>query len=261
MALMSTANARSLPVMISTLTLMAATSALGENKAFSLAQQNALVHKYCAVCHTDASRNGGLSLEHYDAGTPDPALAAMLLSKLRNGAMGAAGLGIPDKATSDAWIAATTTQAEGAKLWSVIRGDEAESKILIASVIREVAPRIPGTDSPVYRLTLMCDASKRQGEMQLTWSPQPQTERTFWVAVDGKPEIAHRLEGTEKMGNGTAGTSGRAGTILNAPLSQKTLTVKDLFPSEAVAFPVGELDQQVRRQLATCFASDSQANR
>jgi hypothetical protein len=262
MILRPSANARTSRVLvITTLILVASTPALGENKIFSVAQQNVLVHKYCAVCHTDASRNGGLSLEHYDAGTPDPAMAAMLLSKLRNGAMGAAGLGVPDKATGDAWTSATTTQAEGAKQWSVIRRDGAESKTLVASIIREVAPRIPGTDSPVYRLTLTCDASKRQGEMQLTWSPQPQTDRTFRVAVDGKPGIAQRLQGTEKMGNGTAGTSGRAGTILNAPLPEKDLTVKDLFPSETVVFPVSELDHQVRRQLATCFSRDTEANR
>src|SRR3954467_13707867 len=84
------------------------------------AQQNSLVHKYCAVCHTDAAKNGGLSLEHYDAAQVDPPLAAMLFSKLRNGAMGAAGLGIPDSATRDAWMAATATQAEQAKNWIVI---------------------------------------------------------------------------------------------------------------------------------------------
>ena len=71
-------------------------------------QQNALVRRCCAVCHTDAVKNGGLSLEYYDAARIDPALAAMLLSKLRNNAMGAAGLGIPDKPTRDAWVAATT---------------------------------------------------------------------------------------------------------------------------------------------------------
>ena len=253
-------NTRILRVPVIACVAFAATaSALAENEAFSVARQNALIHRYCAVCHTDSSRNGDLSLEHYDAGTSDPALAAMLLSKLRNGAMGAAGLGIPDKATSDAWITATAAQAEGATQWSVIRRTEAGSKVLRASIIREVASREPGTDAPVYRLTLVCNVSKRQGEMQLTWSPQPQTDRTFWVAVDGKPGTAHRLEGTEKMGNGTAGMSGRAGTILNVPLPQGTLTVKDLFPSEAVAFPVGELDQQVRRQLAASFSADTEA--
>ena len=67
-------------------------------------QQNTLVHKYCAVCHTDAVRNGGLSLQHYEAAQADPALAAMLLSKLRNGAMGAAGRGVPDPAAQSGWV-------------------------------------------------------------------------------------------------------------------------------------------------------------
>ena len=49
------------------------------------AQQNALVQKYCAVCHNDAHVNGGLSLEHFDAAQPDPGVAAMLVSKLTNG--------------------------------------------------------------------------------------------------------------------------------------------------------------------------------
>ena len=66
-------------------------------------EQQALVRKYCAVCHSDAAMNGGLSLQHYDPAVPNPALAAMLLSKLQNGAMGAAGLGIPEKPARDAW--------------------------------------------------------------------------------------------------------------------------------------------------------------
>jgi hypothetical protein len=64
----------------------------------SAAEQNALVKKCCAVCHTDAGKNGGLSLEHYDAAKRDPGLAAMVLSKLNNGAIEAAGNGVPDKA-------------------------------------------------------------------------------------------------------------------------------------------------------------------
>jgi cytochrome c551/c552 len=49
------------------------------------AQQNALVQKYCAVCHTDAVKNGGLSLEHFDAAHAAPSLTAMLLSKVTGG--------------------------------------------------------------------------------------------------------------------------------------------------------------------------------
>jgi hypothetical protein len=53
--------------------------------AMPAAQQNALVQKYCAVCHTDAARNGGLSLEHFDAAQAAPSLAAMMVSKLTSG--------------------------------------------------------------------------------------------------------------------------------------------------------------------------------
>src|SRR5579871_700018 len=94
--------------------LVAAANLATSAELMSPTRQNALVQKYCAVCHTDAVRNGGLSLQHYDAAGRDPALAAMLLSKLRGGAMGAAGLGIPDKTTQAEWIAATTAQAVGA---------------------------------------------------------------------------------------------------------------------------------------------------
>src|SRR3982751_3923908 len=104
-------------------TLLAASLARPASAAdrMPVAQQNALVQQYCAVCHTDAAKNGGLSLEHYDAAQVNPPLAAMLLSKLRNGAMGAAGLGIPDPATRDAGVAATTAQAQRANAWTVIR--------------------------------------------------------------------------------------------------------------------------------------------
>jgi hypothetical protein len=42
------------------------------------AQQNSVVRKYCASCHSDALMYGGLSLEHFDAAHPEPSLAAML---------------------------------------------------------------------------------------------------------------------------------------------------------------------------------------
>jgi len=221
------------------------------------AQQNALVQKYCAVCHTDSVKNGGLSLAHYDATELNPALAAMLLSKLRNGAMGAAGLGIPDPTTREAWVAATATQAENAKGWTVLRSEVPASKahIVTASMVREVAPRQANTDSPVYRLTFSCDSVSRKGEVQLTWSPAPQTDRAFSVAVDGNQAIPHRLEGREeKMGNGAVLTSGLASAVLHAPWADRTLTVRDLFAGETVEFPVGELGPADRLQLAACFA-------
>lgn len=213
-------------------------------------RQTALVMKYCAVCHSDAVRNGGLSLQHYDASKSDPALAAMLLSKLRVGAMGAAGLGVPDKETQEAWIAATTLQAEGARNWTVTRN---EARVT-ASIVRDVDPRRSGMPAPLYRLTLACDTASHQGGMQMTWSPDPQTNRTFTVSADGAV-TSQRVEGQEKMGNGTAGASGRASAKLNAPLAEKMLTVSDLFPGEQVDFPIGELDRATRRELASCFTA------
>jgi cytochrome c551/c552 len=215
------------------------------------ARQNALVRQYCAVCHTDAAKNGGLSLEDYDAAQANPALAAMLLSKLRNGAMGAAGFGIPDPATREAWVAATAAQAERARSWTVIRTDP----VITASTVRYVTPRETGNiDEPVYRLTLACNIASKAGAIQLTWSPAPQTNRTFFVSADGNGGIPQRLEGKEeKMGNGAALTTGLAATILNTPLPERTLTITGLFPGETVVFPLSELDQVDRRQLAVCL--------
>src|ERR1700722_3766807 len=105
-----------------------AIAAAAEHMPF--AQQNSLVEKYCAVCHTDRLLNGGLSLEHFDAAQAPPSLIAMMLSKLtggvalktaaaapsdisaaalidqkaKSGAMGAAGIPRPDHATFDALI-------------------------------------------------------------------------------------------------------------------------------------------------------------
>ena len=80
-----------------------------------------MVKQYCAVCHTDAAMNGGLSPRHYDAAKRDPPLAAVILSKLNAGAMGAAGNGVPDKASQEAWFASTKEQAAGAEEWFVSR--------------------------------------------------------------------------------------------------------------------------------------------
>ena len=174
--------------------------------AMPVAEQNGLVRRYCGVCHTDAAKNGGLSLEHYDAGIKDPGLAAMILSKLNNGAMGAAGIGVPDKAAQKAWVEATTAQAVGATEWHVNR----DSSGTAAGMVREVAPRKAGsTDVPVYRLTLACDAAGK-GEVQLTWSPEPQTGRTITVVLDGKQTLEYRIEGHRIAPRG----------LINMPLPQ-----------------------------------------
>jgi hypothetical protein len=220
------------------------------------AEQNALVSKYCAVCHTDAAMNGGLSLQHYDAAKRDPALAAMILSKLRNGAMGAAGNGVPDQGAQQSWVQSTMEQAAGANEWFVSR----EAGLVSASIVREVPPRKPGsTDVPLYRLRMVCDPSAGVGEMQLTWSPQSQTGRTMTVSADGNAPVEYKLEGTESMGNGASVQSGRASILLRSgkggklPLADQLLTIREVFAGETVEIPFASLDRKTHAELRKCF--------
>lgn len=67
--------------------LAAPTSLTFAGDGMPVARQNAIVQTYCAVCHTDASMNGGLSLEHFDSATAAPSLKAMMLSKITSGAL------------------------------------------------------------------------------------------------------------------------------------------------------------------------------
>jgi hypothetical protein len=224
--------------------------------AMPAAEQNALVRKYCAVCHTDAAMNGGLSLQHYDAAKRDPGLAAMILSKLNNGAMGAAGNGVPDKVAQQAWLDSTREQADGAKQWFVRR----EDGVVSASIVREVPPRKPdSTDVPVYRMRMVCNPSIGVGEMQLTWSPQPQTGRTMTASVDGNAPVEYKIEGKESMGNGATVQAGHASILLSngkggrLALANQSLTVRELFPGETVEFPFSEIDQRAHAELSKCF--------
>jgi hypothetical protein len=258
--------------------------------AMPVAQQNALVQKYCAVCHTDAARNGGLSLEHFDAAQVAPSLAAMMVSKLtsgvsfetakaaasdpsaaalvarkmKSGAMGAAGLPIPDKATIDALIDALASEATGAKEWNVNRTQEPAAKALVltASILREV-PSANAGEASMYRLLLSCDAATGEGEMQLAWAPLPKTG-TLFAAVDGGASLAYNVEGTETMGNGSPATTGPAAISLYESkkgsqgqrmlLPVTTLDIANLAPNESVEFPFGDLPQSARQSLAACFS-------
>jgi hypothetical protein len=183
----------------------------------------------------------------------------MILSKLNNGAMGAAGKGVPDKATQKAWVDATTQQAVGADQWHTIR----ENGATAAGIVREVAPRKVGArDVPAYRLNLVCAASG-QGEIQLTWSPEPQTGRTIAVTLDRKQTLEYRIEGRETMGNGQAGSSGLASVLLTdrpggggkLRLPKQSLTVRELFAGEIVEFVFSGLDARTRKELERCFDS------
>lgn len=211
-------------------------------------RQNQLVQRHCAVCHTDAARNGGLTLQHFDAATPDPSLAAMLLSKLRGGAMGAAGLPF-EKADANGLELAMETASAGALEWTVVRGP-----MTTAGIVREVATGNSKQPSR-YRLVVTCDAATRKGDVQLSWAPSPRNG-TVNASVDGAAPIAYKVDGAETMGNGSPGTTGRAAVLLTTlPWPQRTLTIGGLFPGETVVFPFEQL-----QSMAGCFRTDRYAN-
>src|SRR5215813_3123410 len=109
-------------------------NAQNTNISMPVEQQNALVHKYCAVCHDDAHRNGGLSLQHFDASTVEPSLAAMMVRKLDTGAIGAAGIPAPDKATERAFYSALSEKTAGADEWTVKRTEDPITRAKLVTV-------------------------------------------------------------------------------------------------------------------------------
>lgn len=202
---------------VASLAALMAGSLMGAEPAEGLlptARQNALVRQYCAVCHTDAAKNGGLSLEYFDAATTAPNLAAMLLSKLtggvaletvretrtnppaaalvhqnmRTGAMAAAGIPIPEQAIIDGLIHALAVESAGATEWSVSRLPAG----LTASILREM-PSARG-DVEAYRLIVSCPAATQTGSIQVAWSPAAQSGKLV-ASVDGKAGVTYAVEG------------------------------------------------------------------
>ena len=109
-------------------------------------------------------------------------------------------------------------------------------------------------EAEVYRLIVTCNAATRQGELQLAWSPVPQSG-SLTASVDRKAPVNFQVKGSEKMGNGS-------GVILHGlaavqlaglPIPADSLTITDLFPGETVTFPFATLPAAARRDLNACF--------
>ncbi|MFN8059722.1 MAG: DUF1592 domain-containing protein [Vicinamibacterales bacterium] len=76
----------------------------GAPESLSAASQAQLVGQYCATCHSDRNKAGGLTLASFDASfaTEHPESVEKMIRKLRAGMMPPAGARRPDEATIDA---------------------------------------------------------------------------------------------------------------------------------------------------------------
>src|SRR5262249_24129129 len=140
----------------------------------------------------------------------EPSLAAIMISKLKNGAMGAAGLGVPDRPTQDAFFNALTATSAGASEWALTRMHDPATKApaLTAGLTRDV-PSVNPQNPGLYRLKLTCRTDTREAEMQLAWSPTPaKPGHAMSVVMDGGTPITYMVEGREKMGNGAKQNDG-----------------------------------------------------
>jgi len=239
-----------------------ATATAWAGDGMPVAQQNAIVQKYCVSCHTDAEPSGALSLQHFDAMSAAPAVSAMLLSKvtagvplaivksapsdagaaavldrqMRHGAMGAAGIGVPDKATIEAFIQSLAASSTGAGTWQVRHG----GPVVTATVARELKPRSSG-EASTYRLTLSCNPSTRERQALLTWAP----------SVANGPMTAV-LDGGAPLHYEARGEAFDFALDPRVPLPKQSLRVSGLFPNESVDFPISELPAAAREALAAC---------
>jgi hypothetical protein len=224
--------------------------AASASTAMPVVQQNALVGKYCAVCHTDAVPNGGLSLQHFDAARPDPGLMAMIVSKLKAQALGASGQPLPDKETQYLLQSTLAVESFGAERWVVDR----QAAMLTANVVAATPSTKSDGDPDLFRLTLTCHTDTHQGGMQVAWSPGvPKSGQVISAVVDGGTPVTSKIEGVEKMGNGQGGESGPGSVQLGLPLPARQLAVSNIFGDETVSFPFDGLSESARQGLSVCF--------
>src|SRR6266516_4189211 len=91
-----------------TLAALLSTAALGQTPTMPVADQQALVGKYCAGCHNDKAKVGGFSWTTIDLADPSQNVHEIekVIRKLRAGMMPPAGRPRPERATINAFASA-----------------------------------------------------------------------------------------------------------------------------------------------------------
>lgn len=257
-------------------------------KELTVAEQNEMMRNFCVMCHLDSSMNGGLSLEHFDAATVSPPLAAMLANKFTTGVplneilqptkdasvlskleagkragapsvMGVAGLPLPSDDEINGFIMAMAEKAEGFEQWHI----KQEGDLITADVIRLTpVPQEAGRRDINYRLKVTCNIDSNEGEILLSWSPMPR-KGELKAIVDGNLQFEYVLDHEEPMANGDPGASAPSSVVLagaakiekhsELPLPMNTLEFSGLFPLDPVEFSFSDLRELNSTQLFTCF--------
>jgi hypothetical protein len=154
---------RGLGVLVGVVAFASVTSA---QTGLSVAEQNEITRTRCAVCHTDAKPLGGLSLEHFDAAQPDPALARMMLVKIKDdGAITASGAPKPPPETYDAFMSALQSYAlrpPADPRWTVQLNADPAMPNRGHSVVTARA------ELPSGHIVLTCNGASRHAEMTTT---------------------------------------------------------------------------------------------
>lgn len=258
----------------------------------SIAEQNAMMKDYCVICHLDSSMNGGLSLEHFDAATVSPPLAAILANKFTMGVplenllepeldpevieeielgkrfgapsvMGVAGLPLPSDGEINGFIMAMAQRTEGAERWHV----NVDEETISADIVRITSFPAREDQRPrdiMFRLVLTCDLASDEGEMLLTWSPQP-ANGSLEVVVDNDLPVEFIIDEQEPMANGDEGTSAPSSVVLvglgkkdeypDISPPRNRLRLKSPLLSEQIEFSFADLWESEPDQLNACFAS------
>jgi hypothetical protein len=224
-------------------------------------QQNELVQKRCALCHSGANPKGGLLLEHFDAAVPDPAVARMMLIKIaKDGAISAAGAPVPDDTTREGLVSALSAAADRAPSdgWRVDLGGDPKGghNIVTASILQ--AASATDAQSAVYELSVRCGGRTHRGELTLaTYSRKgpdvPMTDRALSPASDGSVRFTYKVDANpDESAWLYVARNNTSAPMALMPIPAQTLTISNLFSGESVSFPFDRLSPIVRRQLATC---------